>query len=104
MLHSLDLNVGEVGATVQKGSGWHDAGDQEIELCACGPGDQHVVRGHASVLSTWTGALSGVPAKLVEHAHGSLRYTGLLARMRKMHGEDFDERETVTVLSYKRLD
>jgi hypothetical protein len=106
MLHSLDCEVGEVGTTVRRGTKWNDAVDQEVELCACGLGDQHAVKGHASVFSAWTGSFSNVPARLIEREHEarSRRYPGLLVSMRKAYGEDFSESETVTVLSYKRLD
>jgi hypothetical protein len=106
MLHSLDVEPGNSGSTVRNGPKWSDAINQTIELCVCDKAGNHDVKGHAVVTGIWEGLFYQIPAKLIEREHElrSRSYSGLLDSMRNAYGENFQEDNSVVILTYNRVD
>lgn len=106
MLHSLDIEVGDLASTVRSGFKWADLeAGEDFDLCVCTRDPEtHEVQGAGHVWDLWFGFFKDVPARLlsVEHEKRSREYTGLLASMRKAYGEDFHEGRPVTVVIYRR--
>lgn len=119
MLHSLDVEPGDLGSTVRKGLKWAETEGVSLVLCVCSDRcrDAYLCdnpaapscsvcdrQGRAVVVACWYGAMRDVPARLIEceHEERSRQYSGLLASMRKAYGPEFSEDETVTVLVYRR--
>lgn len=105
MLHTLDVNFGEITSTVRNGFKWADlAQDEQIELCVCLNGG-HEVKGLGVVKDLWFGRFKDIPARLIrnEHEVRSRSYDGLLDSMQYAYGDKFTEESPVTVVVYGRI-
>jgi hypothetical protein len=106
MLHSLDVGRGDIGSTVRRGFKWADLKwGETILLCVCTRDPEtHDVQGSGKVTEVWVGQFADIPARYLEFEHEtqSRLYSGLLESMEHAYGEDFDELEYVTVLTYRR--
>jgi len=106
MLHSLDVGRGDIATTVRRGFKWADLKFEDIILlCVCTRDpEQHDVQGSGKVLEVWVGVFADIPARYIENEHEtrSRYYSGLLESMENAYGEEFDELEYVTVLTYRR--
>lgn len=107
MLHTLDVEVGEITSTVRNGFKWADLKQNEIiELCVCLPTpNDHCIQGLGEVVDLWFGRFKDIPARLIanEHEFRSRTYDGLFASMQKAYGESFTSSAPVTVVVYKRI-
>src|SRR5262245_58097360 len=123
MLHTLDVNVGEITSTVRNGFKWADLktpepgalGGEYIELCVCGfvdptggfipDPDRHNVVGLGEVVGLWFGKFQDIPARFLrnEHEVQSRTYNGLLDSMERAYGRGYSEESPVTVVVYKRI-
>lgn len=104
MLHTLDIEVGEITSTVRNGFKWADLElGESIELCVCLDGG-HEVKGTGTIVELWFGKFRDIPAQKIanEHEVRSRTYNGLLDSMRKAYGEKFSESAPVTVVVYMR--
>lgn len=107
MLHSFELEVGSIVVTVRRGIKWANSqkGD-ELELCVCeGQPIQHNVVGKGIVQSAEIYRFCDLPWKVfyTEHEIAAKTYGGLLNSMKRAYGYDFNEKEIVTALFYKRI-
>jgi len=105
MLHACEINVGELGSTVRKGTKWADRRGP-IELCVCTrEPENHTIVGAGVIQYVWVGQFGEMPARLLamEHELSSRIYTGLLESMRRAY-PGFAETELITVVVYKRTE
>lgn len=106
-LHEIDVEVGQIGTTVRRGSKWADTPvDSVIDLCVTRrEGVPPAVEGTARVIRVQKYVFESIPAKLIEEEHeaASRMYSGLLNSMRWAYGPEFSETEEVVCLSYERL-
>lgn len=113
--HDFEVEIGDVGVTVRKGSKWADSVDMgltDVELINCGEphtGDCTqekgcVYCGTAQLLGYWYGSLENIPKGLLalEHEKASRTYEGLLYSLKRAYGE-FDEKDFFTALIYLRI-
>jgi hypothetical protein len=114
-LHPLGLKVGEVGVTLRRGMTWADkwinviseTDELHIALCECSPDrKKHKIVGKGVVTDATIDHFCHMPASILayEDSAGARTYDGSLRAMRSVYGEDFDESELVTVLTYRRTE
>ena len=108
MLHSLNLNVGDLGVNVRRINNWFGVKDGDLlELCVCTKDPEtHKIEGHGKIEFLEAYNFRNIPARLLEFEHEEMsrRYFGLLESMRRDYGKEFNEHEQVLVIGYRRVD
>jgi hypothetical protein len=110
--HGFDIEKGDVGVTVRKGSKWYDfSTGKEFELRVCPAGHDGECNslcekvGHGKKIGGWRGALAQLPKNLlsIEHNIEARDYEKLVLMLEKGYGS-ISPSDTVTAMIYVRVE